>query len=112
MTGRNGVGNTTKRSNGSVRGKERDGVAHPRSSGASKGGAGAKRGNQEKQSGSTTGVKQMAGSAVDKNAASMMAAAAASKEEPLPGTKKIQKRQEVVERIHKVHWDTMDNREM
>lgn len=115
VTGQNGTGNSTKRANGSVRGKEKEGLAHPRSSGASKG-AGGKRGNQEKHSGSTTGTKQMAGSAIDKNTASMMASAAAaasaSKDEPLPGTKKIQKRQEVVERIHKVHWDTMDNREM
>jgi hypothetical protein len=110
-SGQNGAGSNVKRSGGGTRDKEKEGAAPTRGpGGGAKGGAGAKRGGHEKQSGAAG--KQTAGGALaaaDKANASMHAAA---NDEPLQESKKIRKRKEVVDRIHRVHWDTLENREM
>jgi hypothetical protein len=104
-SGQNGA---SRKNNGAVREKERDVGATPRSTGgAAKGGASVKRGGQEGKSGA--GGKAVGGQAADKASASLHAAA---NDEPMLESKKIRKRKEVVDRIHRVHWDTLENREM
>lgn len=102
-----------KRANASTKREDREGAGPvppaPSRGTATKGGGGAKRGGQEKQVGSGGGGKNAGGGAAAEKSAVIVNAIS---DEPIQESKKIRKRKEVVDRIHKVHWDTMENREM
>lgn len=51
-------------------------------------------------------------SAKGDSAATAMDAILADQDGPVQESKKIRKRKEVVDRIHRVHWDTLENRDL
>ncbi|MCO5573439.1 hypothetical protein L7F22_027210 [Adiantum nelumboides] len=74
---------------------------------------GQRRMQQDKQAGGKGGRAEAANAKAEAAAArAEAAAAAAAQDEPVQESKKIRKRKEVVDRIHRVHWDTVDNRDL